>query len=106
MNVTELRQAARQIWDAALQRGNPSTCIPAALKVSDGMLTVGSKQYPLGGRLFVIGAGKASARMAQVVEDLLGDEISGGLVVTKYGHALPVHRIEIVEAGHPIPDAA
>src|SRR5215467_3961698 len=106
MNVTQLRQAARQIWDAALQRANPSTCVRDALSLKDGILSVGSRQYPLGGRLFVIGAGKASARMAQAVEEILDDEITGGLVVTKYGHSLPLHRIEIVEAGHPIPDAA
>jgi glycerate 2-kinase len=106
MNLTELRQAARQIWDAALQRANPSACIRNVMSVGDGVLSVSGRDYPLGGRLFVIGAGKASARMAQVVEEILDDEITGGLVVTKYGHTLPVHRIEIVEAGHPIPDVA
>jgi hydroxypyruvate reductase len=44
--------------------------------------------------------------MAQAVAEILNDEISGGLVVTKYGHSLPLHRIEIFEAGHPIPDLA
>ena len=44
--------------------------------------------------------------MAQAVEEVLGNEICGGIVVTKYGHSLPVERIEIVEAGHPIPDSA
>ena len=106
MNVTQLRQAARQIWDAALQRAKPSACVRDVLKLDGGILTVGSRQYPLGGRLWVIGAGKASARMAQAVEEILDDEITGGLVVTKYGHSLPTHRIEVVEAGHPIPDLA
>ncbi len=106
MNVTQLRQAARQIWDAALQRANPSTCVRDALNIKDGILTVGSRQYPLGGQLLVIGAGKASARMAQAIEEILDDEITAGLVVTKYGHGLPMHRIEVVEAGHPIPDLA
>src|SRR5215475_5751021 len=106
MNVTELRQAARQIWDAALQRANPSACVRMAVNVHHGELIVGERHYPLGGRLLVIGAGKASARMAQAVEEILGDEITTGLVVTKYGHRLPTHRIEVVEAGHPIPDRA
>jgi len=43
--------------------------------------------------------------MAQVVEEILGKHITGGLVVTKYGHALPLQRIQLIEAGHPIPDA-
>src|SRR5438552_1672499 len=58
------------------------------------------------GRLIVIGAGKASAKMAQIAEEILGSHISGGLIVTKYGHALPLQRMRLVEAAHPIPDAA
>src|SRR5438105_14365828 len=44
--------------------------------------------------------------MAQTVEEILGSHISGGVIVTKYGHALPLQRLQLVEAGHPIPDAA
>jgi hydroxypyruvate reductase len=44
--------------------------------------------------------------MAQAVEEILGSHISGGLIVTKYGHALPLRRMKLVEAAHPIPDSA
>jgi hydroxypyruvate reductase len=57
------------------------------------------------GRLIVIGAGKASAAMARAVEDCWRGPLSG-LVVTRYGYAVPCERIEIVEAAHPVPDAA
>src|SRR6185436_10097014 len=106
MDTTELRAAARQIWDAALQRANPSNCIRPILSIKDRVLSVGNREFPVHGRVVVIGAGKASSKMAQAVEEVLGNEISGGIVVTKYGHSLPVERIEIVEAGHPIPDSA
>lgn len=106
MNTRELRQSARQIWEAALSAANPSTCIRNFIQVNDGVLSVGGKEFDIRGRLIVIGAGKPSARMAQVIEDVLGEHISGGLVVTKYGHALPLARIELVEAAHPLPDAA
>jgi hydroxypyruvate reductase len=53
----------------------------------------------------VIGAGKASAAMARAVEDNWPGELSG-LVVTRYGYGVPCHHIEIVEAAHPVPDAA
>ncbi|MHA7874982.1 glycerate kinase type-2 family protein [Roseivivax sp.] len=56
------------------------------------------------GRLVVIGAGKASARMAEAVEAALGP--CEGLVITRYGYARPTEGIEIVEAAHPVPDAA
>ncbi|MGB9193261.1 MAG: glycerate kinase, partial [Azonexus sp.] len=56
-------------------------------------------------RLIVIGAGKASAAMARAVEDHWSGPLDG-LVVTRYGHGVPCQRIEIVEAAHPVPDAA
>ncbi|NKF28188.1 glycerate kinase [Pseudomonas sp. BGM005] len=57
------------------------------------------------GRVIVIGAGKAAAAMAQVVERCWHGEVSG-LVVTRYGHGAPCQKIEVVEAAHPVPDAA
>ena len=56
------------------------------------------------GRVFVIGAGKASARMAEAVEAAWGP--CEGLVITRYGYARPTQGIEIVEAAHPVPDQA
>lgn len=56
------------------------------------------------GRTIVLGAGKASARMALAVEQNWDGPLEG-LVVTRYGHGEPCARIEIVEAGHPVPDA-
>lgn len=65
---------------------------------------------PRGGKVYVLGAGKAGAAMARAAEDALGDRISAGLVVVKDGHAgagpgnEPLHRIRLAEAGHPVPD--
>ena len=106
MNNRELRQSARQIWEAALNAANPAICLRNFVQANDGVLSVGGKEIPLRGRLIVIGAGKPSAKMAQVVEEILGSHITGGLIVTKYGHSLPLARIQLIEAGHPIPDAA
>ena len=105
MIVSQLRQCAREIWESALYAGNPSTCIHNTIQVAGNKLSVGEKEYSIDGKLIVIGAGKATARMAQVVEESLGDRITGGIIVTKYGHGLPLSRVELVEAGHPIPDA-
>ncbi len=57
------------------------------------------------GKTIVVGAGKASAAMARVVEQILPSPLSG-LVVTRYGHEVPCKKIEIIEASHPVPDAA
>jgi glycerate 2-kinase len=57
------------------------------------------------GRTIVVGAGKAAASMARAFEDAWTGDLTG-LVVTRYGHAVPTQRIEVVEASHPVPDAA
>jgi len=106
MNTTQLRDCARQIWEAALDAANPATCINKTLRVNGNVLSIGDNQFTIEGKLIVVGAGKAASRMAQVVEETLGERITDGLVVTKYEHSLPLRRIRQVEAGHPIPDLA
>jgi hydroxypyruvate reductase len=81
------------MFDAAIASAQPALCIPPHLP-----------QAPRG-RLIVIGAGKASAAMAQAVEQNWRGELSG-LVVTRYGYAVPCRQIDIIEAAHPVPDAA
>lgn len=76
-----------------------------AVAVADPMLIVPDYLPPRpAGRVVVVGAGKASARMAEAVEAVWGP--CEGLVITRYGHARPCQSIEIVEAAHPVPDAA
>ena len=101
MNIRELRQSARLIWEAALNAANPATCIRNFVQANDNVLCVGGKQFEIRGRLIVIGAGKPSARMAQVIEEILGSHITGGLVVTKYGHSLPLQRIKLSRPDTP-----
>ena len=83
----------REMFEAAIAAAQPARCVPPYLP------------KPPQGRLIVIGAGKASAAMARAVEAHWPGELSG-LVVTRYGYAAPCQRIEIVEAAHPVPDAA
>ncbi len=106
MTIPELRAAAKRIWQASLEAAHPDVCIPRALESTGRGFRVGGKEYTVPGRLIVIGAGKAGAGMAQAVEGILGERVSTGLVITKYGHRLPTRRIEVLEAGHPVPDRA
>ena len=87
------REILRGLFDAAIAAAYPALCVPANLPKDDG------------GRLIVVGAGKASAAMARAVEQQWSGRLDG-LVVTRYGHGVPCERIEIVEAAHPVPDAA
>jgi len=87
------RDLLERMFTAAVNAAQPSHCIPRFLPP------------PPTGRTVVIGAGKASAAMAQALERNWPGELSG-LVVTRYGYAVPCERIEIVEAAHPVPDVA
>jgi hydroxypyruvate reductase len=80
------------MFEAAIRAADPRAIVPAHLP------------SPPKGRTIVIGAGKAAAAMAKAVEDHWQGPLEG-LVVTRYGHGLPVRRIEVVEAAHPVPDA-
>jgi glycerate-2-kinase len=82
------------MFDAAVAAADPLERVPPFLPPKPA------------GRVVVVGAGKASARMAQAVERAWPDVPLDGLVVTRYGHAVPCERIEIVEASHPVPDEA
>jgi hydroxypyruvate reductase len=83
----------RRLLDAALEAADPAKVLPPFLPA------------PPKGRTIVIGAGKAAAKMARVVEDHWPGPLKG-LVVTRYGHGMACRSIEVVEAGHPVPDAA
>ncbi|QBE63207.1 glycerate kinase type-2 family protein [Pseudoduganella lutea] len=89
----EPRALLRAMFDAAVAAAQPALCLPPHLPP------------PPRGRTLVIGAGKASAEMARVLERHWQGELTG-LVVTRYGYAVPCERIEIVEAAHPVPDEA
>ncbi len=106
MNTT----AADAIARAAIDRVNPSRMISSALSLQGDTLTLRtettsfSEDLTAYQRIVVLGAGKAAAAMVQGLESVLGDRIDDGLIVTKYDHALPLDRVRIIEAGHPVPD--
>lgn len=106
MTLPQLRDSARQIWEAALHAARPEVCIQRAIQPTDDGFIVCGEEIRVRGRLFVIGAGKAGAGMAQVVDRMFSGRIAAGLVITKYGHALPTEQIQVFEAGHPVPDRA
>jgi len=86
-------QLLRTLFNAALAASDPLVALPPHLPA------------PPRGRTIVIGAGKASARMAEAVEKHWPGPLSG-LVVTRYGHGAPTCKVGVIEAGHPVPDDA
>jgi glycerate 2-kinase len=91
--VDDPRALLRAMFDAAVAAADPMQQVANFLPARPP------------GRVVVVGAGKASARMAQAVEQAWDGPL-GGLVVTRYGHAVPCSHVEVVQAAHPVPDAA
>lgn len=93
MTTLDSTHLLRHMFDAAVAAAQPALCLPPHLP------------QPPKGRTIVIGAGKASAAMARALEDHWSGPLEG-LVITRYGYDVPCKRIEIVQAAHPVPDAA
>ncbi len=100
------REAAAAIWRAALAAGDVAPLLQRQLHLAGNRLIAGALALDLDRvrRVLVLGAGKAGASMARTVEAMLGARVSEGFVVVKDGYRLPTARIEIAEAGHPVPD--
>jgi hydroxypyruvate reductase len=100
-----MRDQALAIFNAAVSAVQPSCLLPKHIRVDHNMLWLNERSFSLEEHgIYVIGAGKASAAMAVEIEKILGDHIIEGIVVTKYGHGLPLKKIKCREADHPLPD--
>jgi len=103
--------ALRDIFLAGVARVDPNRLINDVLALDGDRLSVtapgASATYDLSAtpRVLVLGAGKATARMARAVETLLGDRIDDGVISVKYGHTESLTRVRCIEADHPVPDA-
>ena len=105
-NLEQMHRHARTIFDAALQAVDPEAAIKRHVTLSDRSLEIGSRNYAMDRfeKIFVVGAGKATAPMARALEQILGGRIADGVIVVKDGHAVALDRVRVHEAGHPVPD--
>jgi glycerate 2-kinase len=96
------------MFKAALAAVDPYDSVIRAIAVEHGRLHAAGAAYELDAfdRILVVGAGKATARMALAIEGALGDRITEGLIVVKEGHTAPLKIIKQVEASHPVPNEA
>lgn len=108
-------QDALAIFRAAVARVDPLPMMGSTLSIemngSERRLVAHSGfeeaafELPAAGRIFAIGMGKASARMALGLEGVLGSDLAGGVIAVKHGHGEVLSRLHLVEAGHPVPDS-
>ena len=108
MKLKKLREDALNIFNAGIKAVDPANAVKRYLTRQDDRLEIQGQTYDLSKyeNIYVIGMGKASAAMAQAVEELIGDRLKAGVLNVKYGHTVPLKIVRVNEAGHPVPDEA
>ena len=102
----DLAKTAQDIFLFALDAVMPKHLLERRIVREENALMLRGNRIDLCAyeNIYVLGAGKASAAMALVMENILGDHLNEGVCVVKYGHTAPLKKIKIIEAAHPIPD--
>jgi hydroxypyruvate reductase len=102
------REYLKQLIPPLLNALDPGALLRKKIQYQNGIVQWDGPSYRVipNRSVYLIGAGKGSARMAEALEQILGDAITDGVVVTKDGYGLPGRKVRIIEAGHPIPDEA
>ncbi|WP_456325639.1 glycerate kinase type-2 family protein [Desulfonauticus submarinus] len=105
-NQKKMKKHLLEIFHTGLEAVKPTTIIPSSINFNYPLLKIEQQTFDLSlfKHIVVLGAGKASALMAQSLENILEGFITKGLISTKYGHSCNLKKIEIIEAGHPVPD--
>ncbi|RLG98752.1 glycerate kinase [Candidatus Bathyarchaeota archaeon] len=102
------REAAINAVEAAINAVDPRRAVKSKVSLSGGTLRIGGLSFNLSSfkRIIVVGGGKASGSMAEAIEEILGSHIDGGVVVVPHGTKgnYKTRRVELHEAGHPVPD--
>lgn len=113
-HLVKMRKDAESIFHAGLRAVEPEAAIKKHCRMDKNHLIIGNSRGNNRGdsrfdlskfqNIFVTGAGKAGAPMAAAMEDILGNRITDGTIIVKYGHRCKTSKIRLMEAGHPIPD--
>ena len=98
-----MKEHLREIFSAGLAAADPKEAVLRSVRLEGSSVLGGSESFEAD-RVFVLAAGKAAGAMTQAAEELLGERLAGGLVVTKYGHEASSEKLETIFAAHPEPD--
>ncbi len=100
------RKLLERIFFAGLEAVDPEAAVHRSVHRSGSLLRVGGSDFDLDRfrRVLLVGAGKGTAPMAKAVEEILGDRLTGGWIIVKYGHGAPLEKVRTFYAAHPVPD--
>ena len=107
-SLARLRSDALSIFHDGLKAADPVNAVKRHLNLQGDRLEIQEQMYDLSTYegIYLVGAGKAGAKMARAIEDLLGKRLKAGIVNVKYSHSVPLDFVRVNEAGHPLPDEA
>ncbi|MDR4485204.1 MAG: glycerate kinase [Nitrospirales bacterium] len=102
----DTKRILKSLLSAGLNACDPARAIANTLHLTKNRLQVHDLHYDLTryGRIVCVGAGKASARMARALEQMLGNRLEGGMLIVPDGHGVPCDKVRMFEAAHPAPD--
>lgn len=105
-SIPQKKQLIDRIIPSLLAEIDPAVLLQKRIQIRKNCISWNGGNYSLAPNrsVYVVGAGKGAARMAIALEEILGDAVSDGVVVTKYGYGLSCKAIRVIEAGHPVPD--
>ena len=98
------KRTLEEIFTAGLKAVDPEAAVRRHVQLTGDHLKVDEHLYPLAAfeRIIVTGFGKGTAPMARALDEILGDRLTEGWITVKYSHGLPLKKIRVMEAGHPI----
>ena len=106
MNQTKHHKIALRLFREAVRAADPELAVISQVNLEGGILRAGGSRYALSKfqSIHIVGAGKASAKMARAMEKILGPKLTGGVVNVPDGAVLKLRKVELRQAGHPLPD--
>jgi glycerate 2-kinase len=105
-SISVMRKDAVGIFYEAIEAVRPGAAIKRHCKFDGKTLYIGHRPFHLNQykNFYVLGAGKATASMAKAIEEMIDEKITGGNIVVKFDHVADLKHINLIEAGHPVPD--
>ncbi|TGC11319.1 glycerate kinase type-2 family protein [Methanolobus halotolerans] len=102
----DLRSDAKEIISQAISGVDPYSCVHRAVRREGDRLNIGMSSFDLSAyeNIYIVAFGKASVTMSRALEEILGDNLSGGCAITKYNFGSSLKTVKVMEAAHPIPD--
>src|SRR5690606_14188281 len=106
MDFKQTREHALEMYKEAVEAANPKKCVLDHVRLMGSTLMVDSAKYDLDEHesIYVIAFGKAASSMAEAIEEVLGDRLTGGLVVSNTQPENPCNKLGFYRSSQPIPD--